>query len=395
MAPRPTTILHVDMDAFYASVEQRDRPELRGKPVIVGGSADSRGVVCAASYEARKFGVHSAMPTSRARRLCPDGVFLPLRMDYYARISRHIREIFLSFTPLVEPLSLDEAYLDVRGCESLFGPPPEIARQIKARIRAETELVASVGVAGNKFLAKLAGDLSKPDGLMVIEAERAMEFLAPLPVSRIWGVGRKGEKRLNGLGIHTIADVVATPLARLIENFGETGQWVWDLAHCQDDRPVVPDREAKSVSTETTFATDIADRAVLRSWLLELVEQLGARLRHLGIQARTVELKIRSSEFRTYTRSLTLAEPTALTAALWQAAAELFEQRVPQSVFPVRLLGVGVSNLTRNAASQGELFDDSWRQRQATLDQTLDGIRARYGSKAIRRGGILDRPNES
>src|SRR5580658_238632 len=202
MTTSALTILHVDMDAFYASVEQRDRPELRGKPVIVGGSAEGRGVVCAASYEARTFGVHSAMPAVTAHRLCPQGIFLPLRMSYYAQISSELRQILESFTPLVEPLSLDEAYLDVRGCEGLFGPAPEIARQIRARIRAELGLTASVGVAPNKFLAKLASDLQKPDGLVVIEPHQVQEILAPLPVGRLWGVGKKGEKRLHALGLH-------------------------------------------------------------------------------------------------------------------------------------------------------------------------------------------------
>src|SRR5947209_7030893 len=197
-SPMPTNhILHVDMDAFYASVEQRDNPELRGKPVIVGGSAGQRGVVSAASYEARRFGVHSAMPTATARRLCPDGIFLPVRMRHYATIARQIRDILLSFTPLVEPLSLDEAFLDVRGCEGLFGPAPEIARQIRERVRAETGLIASVGVAPNKYLAKLASDVGKPDGYLILSPEQVTAFLAPLPVSRIWGIGANGEERLH------------------------------------------------------------------------------------------------------------------------------------------------------------------------------------------------------
>jgi DNA polymerase-4 len=208
MATGPPTILHVDMDAFYASVEQRDRPELRGRPVIVGGVA-GRGVVCAASYEARPFGVHSAMPIATARRLCPDAVFAPVRMGHYATIARQIREVFFSFTPLVEPLSLDEAFLDVRGCEGLFGPAPEIARQIKTRIKAQTGLVASVGVAPNKFLAKLASDHRKPDGFLVLHPEDVTAFLEPLPVGRIWGVGAKGEKRLHGLGVRTIGQLAA------------------------------------------------------------------------------------------------------------------------------------------------------------------------------------------
>jgi DNA polymerase-4 len=387
-------ILHVDMDAFYASVEQRDRPELRGKPVIVGGSAESRGVVCAASYEARKFGVHSAMPTVTARRLCPNGIFLPIRMDHYAQISRQIREIFLSFTPLVEPLSLDEAYLDVRGCEPLFGPAPEIARKVKERVRAETDLIASVGVAPNKFLAKLASDTSKPDGLLVIEADQAKGFLAGLPVSRIWGVGKKGEKRLHKLGIRTIGELASTPEAFLIKHIGEAGQWVWQLANGRDDRAVVPDREAKSVSTETTFPRDISDPEVLRGWLLELVEQLGQRVRQAGVQARTVELKLRSSDFKTHTRSQTLPEPTDLTASLWKAALELLEQRIPKDLFPVRLLGVGATSLVRDGDLQGGLFQDPWRTKQRSLDRTLDAIRSQFGAKGIRRGRMLDRPGD-
>jgi DNA polymerase-4 len=388
-------ILHVDMDAFYASVEQRDRPELRGKPVIVGGSAESRGVVCAASYEARKFGVHSAMPAVTARRLCPQGVFLPVRMRHYAEVARQIREIMLSFTPLVEPLSLDEAYLDVHGCEQLFGPAEEIARKIKARIRSELDLIASVGVAPNKYLAKLASDSSKPDGLMVIEADRVAEFLAPLAVSRIWGIGKKGELRLRALGITTIGQLAATPVQTLIQHFGESGQYMWDLAHGRDDRAVVADREAKSVSTETTFARDIADREVLRSWLLELVEQLGQRIRQIGVQARTVELKLRSSDFRTHTRSLTLSAPTDVTDSLWKAAAELFEKRIARDLLPARLLGVGASGLVREGEIQRELFEETVTQKKRSLDKALDALRSQFGSDIISRGKRVERKDEA
>src|SRR5438132_9307092 len=219
MTRQALTILHADMDAFYAAVEQRDRPALRGKPVIVGGTA-GRGVVCAASYEARPFGVHSAMPTALAKRLCPQAVFLPVRMSHYADISRQIRAIFHAFTPLVEPLSLDEAFLDVHGCQGLFGPAAEIARQIKACIKNEIGLNASVGVAVNKFLAKLAGDISKPDGLLVVPPDKIAEFLAPLPVSRLWGVGAKGEKRLHALGLQTIGELDAWPEVSLTHHLG-------------------------------------------------------------------------------------------------------------------------------------------------------------------------------
>jgi DNA polymerase IV len=388
------TILHVDMDAFYASVEQRDRPELRGKPVIVGGSAGRRGVVSAASYEARAFGVHSAMPTATARRLCPEGVFLPVRMAHYAQVSRQIREILLSFTPLVEPLSLDEAFLDVRGCESLFGTGPEIARQIKERIRAETGLVASVGVAPNKFLAKLVGDLAKPDGLAVLPADKVGEFLAPLPVGRIWGVGARAEKRLHALGVRTVGELAALPERVLAGQFGEAGRHLWELAHGRDYRAVVPDREAKSVSTETTFARDLDDREALRGILLEMVDQVAGRLRQHGLRARTVELKVRSSDFRTRNRSLSLAEPSDVTEEIWRAAGELFGRALTADVLPVRLLGVGATKLTRGAAVQGLLFDDDGRERQRAVDRAVDAIRRQFGDGAIRRGRSLDRPGE-
>jgi DNA polymerase-4 len=385
--PDCLTILHVDMDAFYASIEQRDRPELRGRPVIVGGSPEGRGVVSAASYEARAFGVHSAMPTVTARRLCPEGVFLPVRMAHYVQVALNIREILFAFTPQVEPLSLDEAFLDVRGCEGLFGPAPEIARKIKVRIRAETDLVTSVGVAGNKFLAKLATDLGKPDGLFIIDPDRVREVLDPLPVGKLWGVGKQGEKRLHALGVQTIGQLAALPEQVLFDHLGEGGRHIWQLAHGLDDRPVVPDEEARSVSTETTFALDIGDREVLRSWLLDLVEHLSHRLRRIGVRARTVEVKVRTSDFRTYLRSLTLAEPTDVTEVLWQSAAGLFERRVPDDWLPLRLLGVGVSGLLRNAAVQGNLFEDDWRVKQQALDRAVDAIRGQFGKDAIRRAG--------
>jgi DNA polymerase-4 len=387
------TILHVDMDAFYASIEQRDRPELRGRPVIVGG-LEGRGVVCAASYEARPFGVHSAMPMATAKRLCPQAVFLPVRMNQYARVGRLIRAIFLSLTPLVEPLSLDEAFLDVRGCERLFGPAPQIAQALKDRIRAETALIASVGVAPNKFLAKLASDHGKPNGLVVVLPEQVTEFLTPLPVGRIWGIGAKSEKRLHALGIRTIGQLAALPEQVLIDQFGEAGRHVWRLARGQDDRAVVPDREAKSISTETTFSQDIGDRAALRGWLLDQVDHLAARLRQVGVLARTVELKVRSSAFRTRIRSQSLVEVTDSTQALWQAAVALFERSVTADILPVRLLGVGATNLTRDRTVQGQLFEEEGRKRQAALDQAIDAIRQQLGAAAIRRGSRSHRKPE-
>jgi DNA polymerase IV len=383
------TILHVDMDAFYASVEQRDHPGLRGKPVIVGG-VKGRGVVSAASYEARKFCVHSAMPISTARRLCPQGIFVPVRMQHYAEISRQIRAIFISLTPLVEPLSLDEAFLDVRGCEGLFGPAPEIARQIKQRILAETGLIASVGVAPNKYLAKLASDIGKPDGFVILPPNNVTAFLSPLPVSRIWGVGAKCEKRLHDMGLRTIGQIAALPEKALSDRLGELGRHIWQLANGRDDRTVVPDREAKSISTETTFAQDIGDRATLRVWLLDLVDHLASRLRHEGIWTRTIDVKIRSSDFRTVTRSTTLSEATNLTNVIWKAAAALFDRTLTSALLPVRLLGVGATKLTREVIVQGSLFDESSRERQEALDETIDTIRAKFGTGSIQRGLLLD-----
>jgi DNA polymerase IV len=394
MPPGPLTILHVDMDAFYASVEQRDHPELRGRPVIVGGSVGQRGVVSAASHEARRFGVHSAMPMTTARRRCPEGVFLPVRMSHYASISRQIRDILLSFTPLVEPLSLDEAFLDVHGCEGLFGAAPEVAQQIKDRIRTETGLVASVGVAPNKFLAKLAGDVGKPDGLVVLPAEKVTEFLTPLPVGRLWGVGAKAEKRLHALGIRTVGQLAALPERVLAGHFGEVGQHLWALANGRDDRRVVPDREAKSISTETTFAVDLDDKEGLRVILLEMVDHLAGRLRQHRLRARSVELKVRSSDFRTRSRSLSLDESTDVTEDLWRAATELFARSLTPDVMPVRLLGVGVSKLTRDAVVQGLLFDEDQRQRQRAVDQAMDAIRRQFGNGAIRRGSLLEPPGD-
>jgi DNA polymerase-4 len=329
-----------------------------------------------------------------ARRLCPQAVIVPVRIKHYAAIGRQIRQIFLAFTPLVEPLSLDEAFLDVRGCEGLFGSAAQIARQIKDRVKAETGLIASVGVAPNKFLAKLAGDIGKPDGLVVLAPEQIEAFLTPLPVSRLWGVGAKGEQRLRALGIRTIGDLAARPAHVLVDHFGEAGQRLWQLAHGHDDRPVVPDRQAKSISTETTFTQDIGDRRVLRACLLDLVDELSSRLRQAHLRTRTIDLKLRSSDFQTRSRSRTLVEGSDVTDVLWQAAAELFERSLSDAYLPLRLLGVGATQLTRDAAVQGDLFEDGTRARQAALDKAVDAIRGHFGASAIHRANSLERREE-
>jgi DNA polymerase-4 len=381
-------ILHVDMDAFYASVEERDNPDLVGKPVIVGGTAEGRGVVCAANYVARQYGIHSAMPAITAVRLCPQGVFLPLRMEHYAQISREIREILDRFTPLVEPLSLDEAFLDVSGCEGLFGPAPRIGKKIKEEIRRRVHLVASVGVAPNKFLAKIASDLKKPNGFVVVDPHGIHDFLDPLPVGRLWGIGKVSSKAFQKLGITTIGQLRQLPLAILESHFGKSGRHFWQLANGIDDRRVIPDREAKSISHETTFAEDIGQLEVLREWLMEQTEQVARRLRRHQLVGRTVQLKIRFQDFSTITRSQTLREPTNITQEIWQAAAKLLTSRLPARRGPVRLLGVGVSGLESRSESQRDsrsLFDESGREKQEKLDAVTDKIQERFGSTALGR----------
>jgi DNA polymerase-4 len=382
-------ILHVDMDAFYASVEQRDQPQLQGQAVIVGGTPEGRGVVAAANYQARKAGVHSAMPAARAKRLCPEAVFLPSRLDRYAEVSRQIRDIFHRYTPLVEPLSLDEAFLDATGSESLFGSSMEIGQQIKQQIADELQLVASVGVAPNKFLAKLASDLEKPDGFVVVDAGGVQQFLDPLPVARLWGVGRVTGQVFEQLGVETIRNLRQLPQETLRQHFGEQGQHLWQLAHGIDDRQVVPDREAKSVSHETTFAQDIDDLEALRAWVLELTEQVVRRLRRHKLLGRTVQLKVRFSNFQTITRSTTLPQPTNLTQVIWKTADRMLSDRLPANHLPVRLLGVGVSGFDHSDQVQHTLFVDEDLAAQTNLDQAADQIRDKFGSSSIGRGSGL------
>lgn len=382
-------IIHVDMDAFYASVEERDRPELKGQPVIVGGTPEGRGVVAAANYESRKFGVHSAMPAAKAKRLCPHAMFLPSRIDYYAQISRQIRDIFHRFTPLVEPLSLDEAFLDATGSEPLFGSSVEIARQIKQEIRECLNLVASVGVAPNKFLAKMASDQEKPDGFVVVDASDVQQFLDPLPVGRLWGVGRVAGKTFDRLGIRTIGDLRGLPLEILQQHFGEHGKHLWELSRGIDERSVVPDRDAKSISHETTFAHDIDDIEAVRAWAVELTEQVARRLRRHHLRGRTVQLKIRFSDFQTITRSITLPQPTDVTQHIWQAADEILSNRLPDRHLPIRLLGVGVTGFEKSEQTQQMLFDQDERVLQSQLDQTADEIRERFGDASLTRASSV------
>lgn len=377
------------MDAFYASVEQKDRPELKGKPVIVGGSVEARGVVSAASYEARGYGVHSAMPTATAKRLCPNGVFLPVRMERYQEVSHQIRDLFERFTPLVEPLSLDEAFLDVTGSVRLFGSAVEIGWKIKTTVKEETELNVSVGIAANMFLAKLASGMCKPDGFLEITEEEKLEFLAPLPVSDLWGVGKATAESLGEWGIRTVGQLRSIPPASLERKLGKAAETLLELARGEDDREVVPDLEAKSIGSECTFAVDISDVEALESVVLEHSEDVSARLRAAGLQARTVTLKVKLADFTLTTRSETLLEATDRTDLIAGTARALLRGHNKARGRAIRLVGVSVSQLTAGTERQLSLFDQTEEEKRRKLDQTVDEIREKLGEGSIKRARLL------
>jgi DNA polymerase-4 len=413
------SILHVDLDAFYASVEQHDDPSLAGRPVIVGGLGP-RGVVAAASYEARAFGVYSATPMVRARRACPDGVFLAPRFERYRDLSTEVMAVLRSYTPLVEPIALDEAFLDVEGARRLHGTGPEIAAAIRTRVKADTGLTASVGVATTKLLAKLASDLSKPDGLLVVEPGTELALLHPLGVRRLWGVGPATESKLTALGVATVGELAALPEDTLVHALGPaSGHHLHELAWNRDERAVVADQELKSIGHEETFPTDLHDHGSLDHRLVTLSDGVASRLRAAGVTARTVQLKVRFGDFTTVTRSRTLAEPTDLAADLRRIAGELLHAL---DVAPgVRLLGVSGQQLVRRAPTtgdQGTLFpaeappgsaasepasepafepasepgsDDG---RQAALERSVDEVRARFGPGAVGHGAAHSLPGE-
>jgi DNA polymerase-4 len=371
------------MDAFFASIEQLDQPALRGRPVLVGG-AGPRGVVAAASYEARAFGCHSAQPMAIARRCCPQAIITPPRGDRYREVSDRLFEILESFTPLIEPLSIDEAFLDVTGSIRLHGPPLAIARTIKGRIADELHLTASVGVAANKFLAKLASCLNKPDGLTVIEAQEVGRILEHLPISRMWGVGPATERRLRDLGVKTFGDLGRFPLEALEREFGAHARRMSALARGEDDREVIRDSMARSLSQECTFAFDLNEPDAVREVLLDQVEQVACRLRRHGYRAHTATVKIRFGDFKTINRAQTLDDATDRTDLLWQVARHLFDGWVASSFQPVRLIGFRASRLTA-ARPQIHLFTDKADERRRALDRVTDSIREKFGEKAIHR----------
>jgi DNA polymerase IV len=378
-------IAHVDMDAFYASVEQRDHPELRRRPVIVGADPRGRGVVSAASYEARVFGVRSAMPISRAARLCPHGVFVRPDMRKYGDVSGQIMAILGDFSPLVEPVSIDEAFVDLTGTERLFGPAATTVGVIKRRITEEVGLQASAGLAANKFVAKVASDLRKPDGFVVVTTGMEASFLAPLPVDRLWGVGKATARTLASLGIATIGQLQLMPPALLTARLGPHGDTLRELALGRDDRPVTPWAAPKSMGAETTFGRDLTDRGRLEVTLRGQAERVAVELRAEGVSAARVTLKLRFSDFRTITRSHT-ADPTQDGLELWRrASALLAREHLAQ---PVRLIGVSASSLRPEASGQLDLLDPNAVRRER-LGRVVDRITRRFGARALVPAALL------
>jgi DNA polymerase-4 len=380
-------VLHVDMDAFYASVEIRRRPELRGKPVIVGG-AGPRGVVSAASYEARKYGVRSAMPGGRAQRLCPHAVFLPPDFTAYTEASRAVMAIFRDVTPLVEPLSLDEAFLDVAGARKLLGRPAEIAALIRRRVAEEQRLTCSVGVAGTKFLAKLGSTRAKPDGMVVVPRERELEYLHPLPVEALWGVGERTAETLQRLGLKTIGELSAAPLGLLRSAVGDAAaRHLHELSWARDPRRVIPEHVEKSIGAETTFDVDVSDLSTIRRAMLALSGKVAERLRHAGQAGRTVSVKIRLADFQTLSRSRTVEVPTDVAREIFELGWALFQAAAPGE--RIRLIGVRVEGLVHADGAPRQMTlgerDHGWRD----AERAADAVAARFGRGLVKPASLL------
>ena len=383
-----TNILHGDLDAFFASVEQLDDPSLRGKPVVVGGSRHSRGVVSTCSYEARKFGIRSAMPAVQAYRLCPQAVFLPVNMPRYQEMSRQVFALLSRFSPIMEILSIDEAFLDISGCFRLYGSAEEIGRKIKEQVYSELGLIISIGISYNKFLAKLASDMDKPDSLRIITASQAVEVLRPLPVSRIWGVGQKTEESLNKLGIKTIGDIQALPAGWLEARIGSAGRLFWELAHGIDHREVETEQERKSLGREETFPEDINDTAYLEKLTAQFAAELCRKLRQAGLQSANVTIKLRYSDFKTITRSKTI-NPCNSDMIVTQVAGKLLHQAY-NGERPLRLFGLSLGHLSPVAdLEQGNLFEPQANADHKEIDLLMDEIRGRFGANAISRANLL------
>ena len=386
------TILHVDMDAFFASVEERDNPALKGTAVVVGTGI--RGVVSAANYEARKFGIHAAMPVGRAKRLAPHAIFVPPNMARYSEVSSHIMEIFRSVTPLVEPLSLDEAFLDVTGAKRLLGDGREIAKQIRAKVEASEGITCSVGIATTKFIAKLASGRCKPNGMLEIASDRVLEFLHPLPVSAIWGVGPKTNEELQKLGLRTVADIANTPRQTLIRALGESaGASLYELAWGRDYRDVIPEEVDKSISAAETFDTDIEDQEIILREFLRLTEKATYRMREKDLSARTISIKVRFADFKTITRSKTVALPISATHEVFDVVKALF-LALKLDRARLRLVGVSLDGLEDGVDGTEQLIlgerEKGWRQATAAMDKAS----ARFGQGSVRPARLFDEADE-
>ena len=391
------SIIHLDLDAFFASVEQRDNPVYRGKPLIVGGISggegnSNRGVVCAASYEARQYGVHAGMSIWEARQKCHEGIFIPSQMNKYLKASKKFFQICSSYTPLIEPLSIDELFLDVSGCESLFGSSECIGRKIKERVWRELGIKVSVGIAENKFLAKIATNLGKPDGFYIISSEDIKKILYPLPVSSLWGIGKKTEELLKKSGIYLVEQLARMPDSILENLLGKNGKKMKLLAQGIDESPVTPPSTAKSIGKETTFSTNITEKAILIKELLKISQMVGYTARKKGYKGRTITLKIRYHNFITFNRSKTLENPTNLDDIIFKTVVELLD-KVRHKKGGVRLLGIKLSNLTSgNERKQLKFLGDEEDKKDDKLEQltqSLDKIREKFGSEAITRASLL------
>lgn len=380
-------IMHVDMDAFFASVEQRDNPALKGLPVAVGGRAGERGVVSAASYEARKYGVRSAMPTATAVRLCPDLVLLPPDHRKYSGVSGEIMSILRRYTPMIEPLSLDEAFMDITGSLKMFGGPLEIARAVQHDVKEGLGLTASVGIGPNKLIAKLASDWRKPEGLTMVEDVDG--FLAGLPVSRLWGAGPRTVEKLRRIGIVTVGQLRELDCRYLKDQFGVSGERLYQMSRGVDERPVEPERAAKSMGREITFASDVSDRSVLLDTLLQMSDRICRALRKRGLVSKSVTLKIKYPDFNIVTRTIGLGDYTSDGLAVYSSAEKLFSQHWNKR--PVRLIGVSCGRLAQSASLPGKLFADPGAERAEKLNTAVDRLLDRYGEKVLVRGRLLEK----
>lgn len=381
-------ILHLDMDAFFASVEERDNPRLRGKCIIVGKQS-RRSVVAAANYEARKFGVHSAMPMYQARQKCPDAVFLPPRMDRYKELSNKIISLLKEFSPLVEPVSIDEAYLDITGCTRLHGSPAELGIKIKKNIKETLNLTCSIGIAPNKFLAKIASDMDKPDGLTIIMPDKALQFIESLPIDKVPGVGQTTKRQLELIGIKTLADVKKYPEKTLFKRLGKFGRRLMELSACIDDSPVTVQRPPQSISSEKTLPEDTVDKTLLNKYLLVQAEKVGEELRKKQLRAKTITLKIKHADFKQATRSLTLSAPTQSTKTIYASAGNLLNAY--RVIKKVRLIGVGASGLVPAPTPvQLDIFPDGEKQNLSweNVDKAVDAITKKFGKDIIKRATL-------